>query len=230
MHPRKASFISILLAVAVVLLGSRPVSAQGELVAFGDSDAESIVLLNAFYPGYWWDHTDLTVAVMSAPNVDPALLQAIHDAIGIWTAVLAEQFPTVSLENVTYTARNPHKADIVVHYVPTAGGIQWSGVALCGAHSCPNVMVRSDLPGGWGGGVYDPAFVYQVTLHELGHALGLGHAEPLTETVDLMGYGWIYSGATPILSTCDIQALAVVFEWAVLGVEPYPSSETEVYC
>ena len=35
-------------------------------------DTESLLILHgAFnYPGYWWDHTDLTVAVQAHPNVD----------------------------------------------------------------------------------------------------------------------------------------------------------------
>src|SRR3712207_701776 len=28
-----------------------------------ENPAESIAILSAYYPGYWWDHTDLTVAV-----------------------------------------------------------------------------------------------------------------------------------------------------------------------
>ena len=35
---------------------------------------------------------------------------------------------------------------------------------------------------------------------------------------------------TPVLSTCDLKALAVVFAWAVEGVDPYPSLETWVTC
>lgn len=36
-----------------------------------------------------------------------------------------------------------------------------------------------------------------MTLHELGHALGLGHTTNLEESTDLMGYGWIGEAPTP---------------------------------
>ena len=63
-----------------------------------------------------------------------------------------------------------------------------------------------------------------MTLHELGHALGLGHATNLLESTDLMGYGWPEFG-DPVLSQCDVDALAFVFAWALEGAEPYPPAE-----
>ena len=59
-------------------------------------------------------------------------------------------------------------------------------------------------------------------MHELGHVLGLGHALPLTESTDLMGYGWHWSnGIVPTLSECDLAGIAIVFAWALEGVDPY---------
>jgi len=62
---------------------------------------------------------------------------------------------------------------------------------------------------------------HRVSNHEIGHALGLGHTTNLLESTDLMGYGWPDLG-DPVLSDCDIDALAYVFAWALNGTEPAP--------
>ncbi len=55
-------------------------------------DTESVLILHgAFnYPGYWWDHTDLTVAVQAHPNVDEESLAAVHQAIADWDYALQQ--------------------------------------------------------------------------------------------------------------------------------------------
>jgi predicted Zn-dependent protease len=183
------------------------------------------------YPGYWWDHTDLTVAVQAHPNIDQASLAAVHQAIADWDSALAREFGgLITLTDVTDQSTAKHKADIVLHYNPTAGGTVFGGFAVCGANSCPNVIVRSDLvpPVGF---TYPPQYLYYVTMHELGHALGLGHAQPLTESTDLMGYGWHWSnGIVPTLSACDLAGIAVVFAWALQGVDPDPPTQPSVAC
>lgn len=196
-----------------------------------ESDAESLVILSNFYPGYWWDHTDLTIAVQAHPRVSEAHLDAVHDAIATWSSVLLDCFDgLITLTDVTGTGNNPQQAaDIVVHYNPTAGGSVFAGYAICGDHGCPNIIVRSDLPPSFGVDPYTPEYLGWVTLHEIGHALGLGHATNLLESTDLMGYGWPDLG-DPVLSQCDVEALAFVFAWALEGVAPYEPSEGPFEC
>jgi hypothetical protein len=193
-----------------------------------ESNAEALLILSNDSPGYWWDHTSLTIAVEAHPSATAEQLDAIHAAIATWSTTLDECFDgLITLTNVTGSKRRA--ADIVLHYVPTAGGVVFSGFAVCGDHGCPNVLVRSDLPPSLDRDPYDPEFLGWVTLHEVGHALGLGHATNLFETTDLMGYGWLDVGA-PVLSDCDIDALAFVFAWAIDGTQPAPPGEGPYDC
>src|SRR4051812_3292865 len=174
--------------------------ANGPVVSFGPSDAVSIPLLAGTYyinpnmagglPG-WWNHTNLTVAVQSAPTTSAADIQAVHDGIALWRSVLAARLPQVSLTDVTSGTGSPKSADIVIHLVPHAGGIVWGGDAICGSQKCLNILVKSNPPPGHLGEPdifdHDPVRVERTTLHELGHALGLGHATPLEQSIDIMG-------------------------------------------
>lgn len=44
-----------------------------------------------------------------------------------------------------------------------------------------------------------------------------------------MGYGWPELG-DPVLSQCDVDALAFVFAWALEGSEPYPPGAGPYEC
>jgi hypothetical protein len=196
-----------------------------------ESDADGLEILSTYYPGYWWDHTDLTIAVQAHPGVSDKHLEAVHDAIATWSKTLDECFDgAITLTDVSGTGNNPQRsADIVLHYNPTAGGSVFGGYAICGDHGCPNIIVRSDLPPSFGVDPYSPEYLGWVTLHEVGHALGLGHATNLLESTDLMGYGWPDLGE-PVLSDCDIDALAFVFAWVFEGSAPPPPADGPYDC
>jgi hypothetical protein len=197
-----------------------------------ESNAEALVILSNYYPGYWWDHTDLTIAVQPHPKATEAQVDAIRDAFETWSIVFEDCFDgLITLTDVTGTSTNPQRAaDIVVHFVPRAGGVSFGGYAICGDHGCPNILVRSDLPLPLDRDPYTPEYIGWVALHEIGHALGLGHATNLLESTDLMGYGWPRLG-DPVLSQCDVDALAFVFAWAIEGSDdPYPPGAGPYVC
>ncbi len=210
--------VVVVLGMAVAAL--MPMSAQASHLP--ESDAVSLEILADYYPGYWWDHTHLTVAVQAAPNVRAPHLAAVHEAIVTWDETLREEFDNlITLTDITDQLTAKHKADIVVHYVPHAGGVVFAGYAICGDHKCPNIIVDSDFPVGKGREPYTPKFLGQITLHELGHALGVGHATNLLTSTDLMGYGWPDFGE-PVMSDCDLDAVRYVFGWVFEGSDPHP--------
>jgi len=215
------AFLSISASPASAAPASKAAASAGADCTYPESDAEALVILNAYYPNrYVWSDPNITVAVQAAPTVSPEQLAAVREAIATWSSVLRDCFgDQITLTDVTGSKRRA--ADIIIHYVPTAGGTVFGGYAICGVGGCPNILVRSDLPPSLGLDPYSPEYLYFVTLHELGHALGLGHATNLLESTDLMGYGWNRTnGIEPVLSQCDVDALAYLFSWALEGTEP----------
>ena len=117
-----------------------------------ESDAEALYILNAIYPNrYVWDDASITVAVQAAPNVGEEYVDAAQDAIAAWAEVIEKCFDgLITLTDVTDDPTNPQSADIVLHYVPNAGGSVFAGYAICGANGCPNILVRSEFATGLG--------------------------------------------------------------------------------
>ncbi len=139
MYIRKLLFVFILLA-ALLTPQAAQASSHGAVVncQLPESNADGLEILSNYYPGYWWDHADITVAVQAHPKAKKAQLKAIHAAIATWSKTLNDCFGgRITLTDVTSTANNPQKADIVVHYVLRAGGVVFAGYAVCGDHGCP---------------------------------------------------------------------------------------------
>ena len=60
---------------------------------YPESDAEALVILNAYYPNrYVWSDPNITVAVQAAPTVSPEQLAAVRRAIETWSLVVENCF------------------------------------------------------------------------------------------------------------------------------------------
>jgi hypothetical protein len=224
MRFRRVSLVSAALVAGLGLAvqpadAKPPTTTSGADCTLPESDADALVILNYYYPNrYVWEDTHLTVAVQAAPNVSEEHVAAVQEAIESWDAVLRRCFDgQITLTDVTGQPRR--SADIVLHYVPHAGGVVFAGYAICGATGCGNIIVSSEFGAPTNEG-YTPEYLYYVTLHELGHVLGLGHATNLQESTDLMGYGWIGDAPDPLFSQCDLDALAYLFGPLLAGQDP----------
>src|SRR5687767_9656797 len=127
----------VILTVCMLMLAALPAAAAPRKSSAGstadvsctlpESNAEALVILNNFYPGYWWDHTDLTVYVQAQPGISEEYVEAIDDAIATWASVLEDCFGGL----ITLTQVDSRQdADIVLHYVAHAGGAVFSGYAI----------------------------------------------------------------------------------------------------
>jgi hypothetical protein len=222
----------VLIVAAFALFISAPLASADHEPT---SDAEYIPLiapLTPSEPGWWWDHAALTAAVRGTGDTKPEYVTAAREGLELWRAALQHRFDgAITLTDVTDAASRGAPADIVVHLVPHAGGVRFAGYAKCGADACRNAIVRYEPPPGSGFQTLTADDVRGLAVHEVGHALGLSHAQPLFTTNDAMGYGWFFDTTIPqVISQCDMRGLEAVFAWVLEGVAPHPPTVPQVTC
>jgi hypothetical protein len=239
---RLLGLVAILVGLLSVGLVA-PASAAEATCTRPVSNAEALYVISNQLPGkrqsqaYWWSKTDLTIGIEASPNVDPDHYAAVERAIRTWQATVDQCLGgEVTLIYVPIQPGSLSRTDIVFHLSEHAGGLAFGGFAHCGPSGCNNVIVSYLYPPGILGRDGNPEIPLWATegyaLHEIGHALGLGHATNLEESTDLMGYGWLTPdfGRVPTISQCDVDALAYVWSWALEATEPTKPTDLTYQC
>jgi predicted Zn-dependent protease len=187
--------------------------------------------------GSTWDHSTITVLIVAAYNEswwNPAYLNASLRAISEWNGALSyfasnnSDFDylsrlrmTAQVSNVTENGFDEYISWIEqfgnetceaglsrTTYMPTTNLITKNEITLSAYDCRGNILSETDEQ--------------NVALHELGHCLGLGHAN---YTDDLMYYAYSLGGSVRAISTLDTYGVGTVFRWMAYSQEYSPDNQ-----
>lgn len=169
--------------------------------------------------GVAWNHNP-TVYISLQKGVDPALEDEVIDALDEWATNFRGHFILLSTPP---TKKNP--ADITITLKKNWGNvlgstsIRYSGSTIISATITVATKNAMGLP-------LDATDVFSITAHELGHALGLGHAtDDGVEPIDLMYpyFDFVGSNARVYPSSLDVKAVRAIYGTnGFLGDNPNP--------
>ncbi|HLH24357.1 MAG TPA: matrixin family metalloprotease [Chloroflexota bacterium] len=159
--------------------------------------------------GAAWDHTTITYSLQADADVPPAALAQVRAAVREWNAQLARlggHYGTLRLAPASGLGADVPIA-VRTQAAPTSGltspdmAYQTAG---CWLQQAPVVVSVLDADGA----PLPDATVFTVAAHELGHALGLGHAR---SPDDLM-YPTVADGRRSP-SALDLRGIRAAFSW-----------------
>jgi len=188
--------------------------------------------------GLSWSKTSLTVQIVRASYVPSAdYYTAVENAFVAWDQALAafgSQYGYPYLSQFSFSTSIVSAAstgyDITVEFTSAtavAGGeigqatISYMGGTILSVKITLYLYVS-------GRGTLTPTDIYNIALHEIGHALGLNHAAQSTTTngPEVMYPYYSFPGYAMSPTTLDAYALAKVYAWLSTGVYSTVAAQT----
>jgi hypothetical protein len=203
----------------VVVLGSGGwwAAAGGEARA-ADGDSRAVAICCA-----WGSKLSDGVLTYSLSGDDQTALSIIRGAVQAWD----DDLPDLTMKEVT------NKPDIAVRYGPGAadGGESPGGTGARGLTTTylngRRLVLRVEIGIDGGPSPVNAGAIEQIAKHELGHALGIGHAN---WDGDLMSP--LVNPTPAPIPACDINAVMQANSWRMVdhARRPKPASATQTSC
>lgn len=172
-----------------------------------NGDAPDVVVRRAGGRTGQWDtatltwSADLTGLVYTPGPTDPPAATVVAQAFAAWAAVAA---PTLALTPAAPGTR----ADIRLTVATSGGDLGTPRGVLGHAYPPPSGVIELDGTETWTAGMLFP-----LVLHELGHALGLGHSDDRNSLM----YPYVLTG---VIDAESAEAFADTYDWSAPAVLP----------
>src|SRR5438067_8278579 len=204
----------VLLRLAVALLGVLPLALGPAGPAAAQGSASALELL-----GVAWDHTTITYSLQADADVPPSTLAEVRAAVREWNGQLARLAGHYGTIRLAPTSGLGAEVPITVRAQPApTSGLTTPAMAYqtagCWLLQAPIVLNVADADGA----LLPDDGVFTAAAHELGHALGLGHARSAD---DLMYPAYTDGRRHP--STLDLRGIRAAFGW-LAGADPTPAA------
>ena len=173
---------------------------------------------------------EVTYRVRANGRIPVAAVDAVEAAIDTWEAAINGCESGWAFDLVEFSGGPPSKPDIKIRLKKGGGRVAGQSLRKIDRDGF-TVGAKIIISGSFLGTPSDVDTITEITLHEFGHALSLGHH---SNQNDLMGTSLGHSDGTPIdsVSECDLDGFEAAHHWLAIDLTatPHLNHATSIVC